>query len=159
MYNSFFIIKNYYIILFGDAKLLVEEIMSKGVLTINSEKTVLDAANVLFENLIGSLIVEKDGKHIGIITETDMIGRVIVKGKNPKTTKILEIMTSELITITMNSTVKNAAKIMKSKKIKKLPVTSGKNQQIIGMITVTDISNVLPDFSNKDVEEKAFRFV
>ena len=114
-----------YVMLFsGDCVLLlkVEDIMVEGVITIDADAPVIKAVRIMNENEIGCLIVTRKGKAIGIITERDLLKRVIGKSKNPKTTKVREIMTKPLIAGHPDMDLEEATKLMFKMKIKKLPV-------------------------------------
>ena len=130
--------------------MLVKEVMTKNVITINKEETVLKACNIYRDKKIGCLIVIEDGSCVGIVTERDLIERTICEHRNPETTKIKEIMSSDIKTIHALETVEKAIQIMVENKIKKLPVIV--NEGIVGIITVTDISKIRPDLSKRFIE-------
>ena len=125
--------------------MLVDEIMTKNVVTIENDRTVLDACNVYNDRKIGCLIVTKDSHLDGIVTERDIIHRVISNEKDPRATKIEEIMTRDIKSILQTAEVKEAAEIMSENNIKKLPVVSD-NGDVVGIITDTDIANMIPNF-------------
>jgi CBS domain-containing protein len=125
--------------------MLVDEIMTKNVVTIENDRTVLDACNVYNDRKIGCLIVTKDSHPDGIVTERDIIHRVISNEKDPRATKIEEIMTRDIKSILPTAEVKEAAEIMSENNIKKLPVVSD-NGDVVGIITDTDIANMIPNF-------------
>jgi len=125
--------------------MLVDEIMTKNVVTIENDRTVLDACNEYNDRKIGCLIVTKDGHLDGIVTERDIIHRVISNEKYPRATKIEEIMTRDIKSILSTAEVKEAAEIMSENNIKKLPVVSD-NGDVVGIITNTDIANIIPNF-------------
>ena len=125
--------------------MLVDEIMTKNVVTIENDRTVLDACNVYKDRKIGCLIVTKEGHLDGIVTERDIIHRVISNEKDPRATKIEEIMTRDIKSILQTAEVKEAAEIMSGNNIKKLPVVSDSGD-VVGIITDTDIANMIPNF-------------
>lgn len=138
--------------------MLVNELMVKNVVTIESNKTVLEACKKYKDQGVGCLVVMKNGILIGIVTERDIIERIIVDQKNPKKVKVEDIMSKNIKTIHASAKIEKAADIMKKNKIKKLPVIL--NNKIVGIITVTDIANILPNFSKQlFIESEAFRFV
>lgn len=118
--------------------MLIKEVMSRDVKTIRVIDTVKQAAILMNEHRIGSLIViSGTGELKGIVTERDILMRVVAEGKNPSDVKVEEIMTKELITISPNKTLEEAADLMTEKKIKKLPVVyQGK---LVGIVTATDL--------------------
>lgn len=125
--------------------MLVEEVMTKNVITIDSEKTVYDACKEYSRSKVGSLVVMNKDIIVGIITERDIIERVILNKKDPAKTKIREVMSKDIKTIHALAPLEKAAKIMKENNIKKLPVVL--NNEIVGIITETDLSHTIEAFS------------
>lgn len=122
--------------------MLIKEVMNRDVIAAKPEMSVREAAKVMSKYHIGSLIVLEEEKIAGIITEGDILRKVIVEGKDLDETRIKEIMTENVITITPDKTIDDAVKIMTEKKIKKLPVVD--NDKLIGIITASDIMVVEP---------------
>ncbi len=114
----------------------VSDIMRKNVISIDSSMTVQDAAKMMDDASIGAIVVLENGIAIGIITERDLTRRVIAKGK-PLTTNVKEVMSSPLIVINPDDSVWEAAQLMKTRKIHRMPAV--KNNQLVGMITTSDI--------------------
>lgn len=125
--------------------MLVEEVMTKNVVKINCKKTVLEACEEYSKHNVGSLVVMDNELIVGIITERDIIEKVILKNKNPKITKIFDIMSSNIKTVHALAPLEKAAKIMRDNKIKKLPVVL--NNEIVGILTETDLSHTIDAFS------------
>jgi len=124
--------------------------MVKDVITIDHNKTVLDACNIYKEYRIGCLVVTDKGSCIGIVTERDLIERTICLHRDPEKTEIGDIMSADIKTVHALATLEKAIKIMKENNIKKLPVVQ--NNEIVGIITVTDISQARPDLSKRFME-------
>ena len=116
----------------------IKEIM-RGVTKISAEHTVSDSAKLMDEKNLGSLLVEESSKVIGIITERDILRKVVAKGKDPKSTSIKETMTSPIITISQEDAVENANELMTKNRIRRLLVKD--NDKVIGIITLRDVSN------------------
>jgi len=123
----------------------VQEIMTKNVVKIDSDKSVLDACKKFSELKVGSLVVMSNDIVVGIITERDIIENIILVKGDPKKSKVREIMSSQLKTIHAMDPLEKAASIMKEYKIKKLPVIL--NNEIVGIITETDLSQTIDAFS------------
>ena len=130
--------------------MLVREIMTKKVVTIDSNCTVFNAVEKYFNKKIGCLVVTNKTRCVGIFTERDLIERVIYLRKDPLKTKIGDIMSSDVKTIKPLNTLEDALKVMKKYRIKKLPVISDDN--IVGIITITDIAYARPDLTNRFIE-------
>jgi len=125
--------------------MLVEEVMTKDVINIDCNETVFNACKRYSEHRVGCLVVMDNEIIVGIITERDTIERIILANQDPKTTKVREIMSQNIKTIHSLATLQKAAQIMKENNIKKLPVIL--NNEIVGIITVTDISRAISAFS------------
>ena len=102
--------------------MLVEEVMSRDIVSIDCNKEVIDACKVYSKNKVGSLVVMDKNIIVGIITERDTIERVILQNKDPKKTKVREIMSPNIITVHALAPLERAAQIMQESNIKKLPV-------------------------------------
>lgn len=120
----------------------VEEIMSKDVVTIGPEATMAEAAKLMGERHIGSLIVVVEGKPEGIVTERDLLSDILAKGKDPAEIKVGETMSAPLITIKPTVTIKEAAKMMMEKKGRLAVFGEG---TLIGIVTAADLVKSLPE--------------
>lgn len=118
--------------------------MTKDILTIDSESTILEACEIFTKHNIGCLVVKNNKVVVGLITEQNIIQTIIISNGDPKKTKVKEIMTPKFKTIHATSLVDKAAEIMEKHKINKLPVV--KNNDIIGIVTETDLSRTIPIF-------------
>lgn len=114
----------------------VEDIMAANVITIEERGTVREAAELMKKHDIGCLIVVKSGKPTGIVTERDMLKRVVLEVVDPVFTKIHEVMSKPLVSGRPGMTIDEASNLMREKKIKKLPIV--KNGQVVGLVTTTD---------------------
>jgi CBS domain-containing protein len=123
--------------------LKVEDMMVKNVITIESDSSVKKAAETMNKFEIGCLIVCKKGDAVGIVTERDLLKRVVAKAKDVKTTKVKQIMSSPLTTVKPATQVEEAVKLMFQTKIKKLPVINGEKHPI-GLVTSTDVARFQP---------------
>jgi len=114
----------------------VEEVMTKNVISIDSSLTVKDAAIMMADAKVGCLVVTKDNAPAGMLTERDLVRRVISIDK-PSSTPVSEIMSTPLITAKPDYNLWELAQTMKTKKIHKIPVE--KDNRLVGIITATDI--------------------
>jgi len=130
--------------------MLVKEVMTKNVVTIDRNDTAFDACNKYKEYKVGCLVVIDKGRCVGILTERDLIERTICARKSPEKTKVGEIMSSSIKTVHALETIDIALEIMRVNGIKKLPVIM--NDEIVGIITVTDISKARPELSKRFID-------
>jgi len=127
--------------------MFVKEVMSKPAISIDQNDTVFDASMIYKEKHVGCLIVTYNGDVVGILTERDIIERSICLDKNPRDTKVKEIMTKDVIIIQELDTLQRASDVMMKNRIKKLPVV--KDDAVVGIITASDIVRVLPKLSDQ----------
>jgi CBS domain-containing protein len=116
--------------------------MAKEVVMIDENASAKESADVMNEREISSIIATRNGKPIGIITERDLLKRIVAEGKNAKKVKVKDIMSSPLIAIEPDVPLEEAARLMFDKKIKKLPVTA--QDSVIGLLSLTDIARCQP---------------
>ena len=133
---------------------IVENIMVPDVVTITPESSLYEAARIMGEKHIGSLVVEKYKTPVGIITERDLLREVVdrgialekdwlIGGISIKEEKVEQLMSYPLITISIKSSIKEAAQMMIEKKIRRLAV--GEAGKIVGIITAADLIRCLPE--------------
>jgi len=122
--------------------LKVEDVMVREVITIDENVTAKEAADVMNKFEIGCLIAVKKGKAVGIITERDLLKRVVAEVKDANRTKVKDIMSSPLVVVEPSTELEEAVKLMFQMKIKKLPVVDGK--RLVGLVSLTDIARFQP---------------
>jgi CBS domain-containing protein len=125
-------------------RMVVKDIMSSPVVTLGEAATSNKVANIMDENDLGCVIVtNKAGKPVGIITERDLVVRVLAKNLVPDAVKANEIMTSPLVTIEPEATISEAARRMSRLEIRRLGVVYKGN--LVGLISSRDILGVMPE--------------
>lgn len=117
---------------------LVKDVMTTSVISVDSSITAHDAAKMMEESEIGALVVFEKNLPVGIITDRDFAIKITAHAY-PIDTPVRRVMSSPLITITSYSHFWNAADLMNSRKIRKLLVVD--DVQVVGIITVTDLIN------------------
>jgi len=115
---------------------LVHEIMKKNVISIDASMTALDAAKMMDDASIGAIVVLDGGIAVGIITERDLVRRIVAKGK-PLSTNVKEVMSSPLVVINPDDSVWELAQLMKQRKIHRVPAV--KEGRLVGMVTTSDV--------------------
>ena len=120
----------------------VEDVMVDDVITIGADETVRNAVKLMNKHEIGCLVVVMKGKPIGIITERDMLQRVLAKSVDPEKITVSDIMSAPLIMGKPKMEIENAVRLMFKTKIKKLPVVH--QGKLIGLVTLTDLTRFQP---------------
>jgi len=133
-------------------KMFVRDVMSNPVITMDENEASNKAAVSMDMNDVGAVIVtNKAGKSIGIITERDLVIRVIAKNLKPDTVKAKEIMTTPLVTIEPEATITDAARRMNRLNIRRLGVIYKGN--LLGIISSKDILGVMPELIETMLEK------
>ena len=122
--------------------LKVKDVMVTDLVTIKADISVKKAVKVMNDFEIGCLIVVKNGEAIGIITERDILKRIVVEGRDPEKTLVGDIMSKPLIVTSPETSLEEAIEAMFKHKIKKLPVVEG--GKLVGLVTFTDIARIQP---------------
>ncbi|MBS3119222.1 CBS domain-containing protein [Candidatus Woesearchaeota archaeon] len=131
----------------GVVALLVKDAMHD-VTLVQSGLSVADAAVLMDQKVIGSVLVEERGEIIGIVSERDILRKVVAKGLNASRMRIKDIMSSPVITIDAETELQDASEVMRENKIRRLIITEGGN--VVGIITARDVAeNIKYVFSRK----------
>jgi CBS domain-containing protein len=120
----------------------VKQIMQEPLL-IDYGKSARMAGEMMRKNRRYSLVVTRGNLAVGLVTDSDLIKKIIAKNKTPSSVKIKSIMSSPLVTISPEEDVMKAATIMKKNKIKRLVVVKG--DEILGVIELSDVARASPE--------------
>jgi CBS domain-containing protein len=120
----------------------VKDVMVTDVVTVGANVNVRRAVRVMNDFEIGCLIVVENGSVVGILTERDVLKRVVDEGRKPEETLVKDVMSKPLITISSEASLENAIELMFKHKIKKLPVVE--NGKLVGLVTFTDLVRAEP---------------
>ncbi|MCW3998646.1 MAG: CBS domain-containing protein [Candidatus Bathyarchaeota archaeon] len=134
----------------------VKDIMTKHVVTLEASKTVFDAAKLMSEKGLGCVIVVIQAFPVGIITERDIIRRIVAQRASIDQ-KVTEVMTKTLITVDPDTSLKEAARIMSSNRIRRLPVL--KNNKLVGIVVASDfVRNVGKKTTTEEILDALGRY-
>jgi CBS domain-containing protein len=124
--------------------MLVKDVMTNPVVTTEEDASANKVAKLMLDNKVGCVVVtNKTGKPLGIITERDLVIRVLATKTNPNTCKATDFMTSPLVTVDPETTINDAAKRMSRLDIRRLAVLYKDN--LIGIVSSKDILDVMPE--------------
>jgi len=118
---------------------LVRDIMSKDVKAVRPDSSVKEVVAKMNKFNIGSIVVVQGDKPVGVISERDILKRVVEPCLSPEVLTARHVMTSPVVTINETVSLEEAAKLMAKRKVRKIPVMN--KQKLVGIVTFTDIVN------------------
>jgi CBS domain-containing protein len=121
---------------------LVQELLDrKGahILTINPAASVVQAAMLMNEHRVGSVVVVEDGRVVGMFTERDVLLRVVAGRRDPEATPVGEVMTAPVVCCSPETSVDEARGVMRDRRIRHLPVADA-DGQLLGLISIGDLN-------------------
>jgi len=125
-------------------------------ITCSPDDSVIDAAKIMNSRNVGSVIVTSEkGEILGILTERDIVRRVISTDIDLKKAKVKEFMSQNIVTVSPYTNLIDALKIMKKTRIRRLPVI--KNNKVIGIITEREIANAIINESNEKITREILK--
>ena len=112
--------------------------------------TVLDAAKLMNERHIGSVVVVDRGRLVGIFTERDVLRRIVAATRDPARTKLEEVMTTQVACATPKTRLDEIRAVMREKRIRHMPVVDG--GLVIGMVSIGDLNRAKHDVQERTIE-------
>ena len=127
-------------------ELCVEDIMSRDVVTVEATQTIKNAARSMAKFGVSGLVVLNEGNLVGILTERDILMRVVTSGINPEMVHVRDVMSEPVIVVNPAMPLDKAVNIMFQEKIKKLPVVNKSEEHIklVGILSLTDVARLQP---------------
>lgn len=133
----------------------VLDVMTNKPVVAHKEMMLRDAAKLMADNNVNSLLISEDNKAIGIITDEDMVRKIVAVGIDPKKLRLKEIMTTELVSIKPERDLYDALLLMREHSIRQLPVIE--DEKLIGFLTAKDILKIQPELFDLYIEKYELR--
>lgn len=130
---------------------LLNEKPDAHVVTLAAEASVLEAIGLMAEKHVGSVLLMREGRAVGIATERDYARKVILRGRSSAETAVSEIMSSPLITVSPSDSMNHCMALMTERKIRHLPVSDGAD--VVGMISIGDLLKALLAEQQREIEQ------
>lgn len=131
--------------------LKVKDLMRKDIVTVNVDDNIVDVAKVMKDKKVGYAIVLNNNKPVGIITERDIVWKIVAEHLDPQQIKVSTIASSPIISVDPDADLSLAADLMEKHNIRRLPVI--KNDTLYGVITATDIVKHFNQYVKKAILE------
>jgi CBS domain-containing protein len=123
----------------------------RAIFSIGPDEPVLEAIRLMADHHIGALLVMKEDELVGIVSERDYARKVILKGRSSADTPVAHIMSSPVITVSLNNTVQECMHLMTSRRLRHLPVVEGK--KVVGMVSIGDLVKAVMDEQQHTIEQ------
>src|SRR5271157_4256105 len=136
-----------------ETRVPLREVMKTNPVMIDIEATAAKAAKTMCEEEVGSVIILRHNKPIGIVTEEDLACKVVAKDLKPSTVHVNDIMSTPLITVSAEKTVGDAARMMVKHKVRRLPIID-EHKTVIGIVTVRELLTDLVEINREELVEQ-----
>lgn len=107
------------------------------LVVLKPSSSVLDAARAIEDNRIGAVVVQQQGRVVGIVTDRDLAVRALGRGLDPKETKVADVMTPNPLTLTLADTYADAIELMQKRNVRRIPLVE--QERVVGMVTLDDL--------------------
>src|SRR5215207_7272552 len=129
----------------------IKEVMTRDVRACEPNATVADAAKVMAQEDVGPVPIVEDGRLVGIVTDRDIVVRVVAQGRDPNATTVREIASTELVTVSPDDALNRLAE----RQVRRLPVVEG--DRLVGIVAQADIARLGEDKKTGEVVEEISR--
>lgn len=116
----------------------IRDVMSTDLITVDRDATTVDAARAMRDNNIGPVLIVDGDQICGIVTDRDIAVEAVAAGKDPSTTKVIDLCTTNVQTVSPETTVDEAVRLMKDNSIRRLPVVE--NGRAVGIVSLGDLT-------------------
>jgi CBS domain-containing protein len=116
----------------------VSDVMAQNPVTLPSDAAAMEAARRMRDGDIGDVVVSDAGNVLGIVTDRDLVVRVLAEGRDPERTRLAEVYSEELVTVQPNTSIKDAAALMRENAVRRLVVMDG--DRLVGVVSIGDLA-------------------
>ena len=133
----------------------IRDVMTGSPTTCEPSTTIVEAAKAMAQEDVGPIPVVEDGRLVGLVTDRDLVIRVIAEGRDPNSTTIGDIATGDLATLSPDQSLDEALRIMAQKQVRRIPVVE--NDRIIGIVAQADVARAADEERTGEVVEDISR--
>jgi CBS domain-containing protein len=133
----------------------IKEVMTSDVRACEPNATVADAAKVMAQEDVGPIPIVEGGRLVGIVTDRDIVVRVVAEGRDPNATTVKEIASTELVTVSPGDDLHEALNLLAKRQLRRLPVVEG--DRLVGIVAQADIARLGEDKKTGEVVEEISR--
>jgi CBS domain-containing protein len=133
----------------------IKEVMTRDVRACEPNATVAEAAKMMAQEDVGPVPIVEDGRLVGIVTDRDIVIRVVAEGRDPNATTVKEIASTNLVTVSPDDDLDEALKMLAENQVRRLPVVEG--DRLVGIVAQADIARLGKDSKTGEVVEEISR--
>ena len=133
----------------------IKEVMTSQVKTCEPDTTVIEAAKVMAKEDVGPVPIVEQGRLTGIVTDRDIVVRVVAEGRDPSSTTVGEIASRDLVTVSPDDDLDAALKQLAQSQVRRIPVVEG--DRLVGIVAQADIARLGSDAKTGEVVEEISR--
>jgi CBS domain-containing protein len=133
----------------------IKEVMTRDVRACEPNATVAAAAKVMAQEDVGPVPIVEDGRLVGIVTDRDIVVRVVAEGRDPNATTVKEIASTDLVTVSPGDDLDEALKLLAERQVRRLPVVEG--DRLVGIVAQADVARLGKDKQTGEVVEEISR--
>ena len=130
----------------------IRDLMTQSPTTCEPSTTVVEAAKVMANEDVGPVPVVQEGRVVGLVTDRDLVIRVLAEGRDPSSTTIGEIASSDLVTVRPDSGLNEALQLMAQNQVRRLPVVEG--DQLVGIVAQADVARAADEEDTGEVVQQ-----
>ena len=129
----------------------VKEVMTKDLITLEPDASILDAAQLMKKFNVGTILITQNDKLTGILTDRDIVLRLIAENIDCQNAKLKDFMSQSPVSVSSNEDIQFVADMMAEHQIKRLPIIE--NNKLVGIVTLGDLSMVAPEQAQEVLEQ------
>ena len=133
----------------------IKEVMTRDVRACEPNATVAAAAKVMAQEDVGPVPIVEDGRLVGIVTDRDIVVRVVAEGRDPNATTVKEIASTDLVTVSPGDDLDEALNLLAERQVRRLPVVEG--DRLVGIVAQADVARLGKDKQTGEVVEEISR--
>jgi CBS domain-containing protein len=133
----------------------IKEVMTRDVRACEPNATVAEAAKVMAREDVGPVPIVEDGRLVGLVTDRDIVVRVVAEGRDPNATTVKEIASTELVTVSPDDDLDEALNLLARRQVRRLPVVEG--DRLVGIVAQADVARLGKDKKTGEVVEEISR--
>lgn len=133
----------------------IKEVMTRDVRACEPNATVVEAAKVMAREDVGPVPIVEDGRLVGIVTDRDIVVRVVAEGRDPNATTVKEIASTDLVTVSPDEDLDEALNLLAEHQVRRLPVVE--SDRLVGIVAQADIARLGKDKKTGEVVEEISR--